>query len=455
MTQARQPANGITEGVVWKQLLTFFFPILLGTFCQQLYNTADAMIVGQSLGKEALAAVGGATGTISGLVVGFFVGVASGATVILAQFYGAKKAQDASRTTHTAIALSLLCGVAMSVVGIPLGPVLLRAMDTPADVLPGATTYLQIYFLGMVPSLIYNIGAGILRAVGDSKRPLYFLIAACGVNILLDLLFVVRFRMGVAGAAWATILSQTVSAMLVLMTLRRSEDCYQLHWRQIRFHRGLMVPIIRLGLPAGLQSVMYSLSNIIIQKAINAFGTTTMAAWTAYGKLDQVYWMTISAFGIAITTFVGQNYGAGRFDRVRQAVRECLLMALGATLVLCAVLLVSGNLLYHLFSKDEEVIALGMDILRFLVPCYVLYLCVELLSGAVRGTGDVLMPTLITLFGVCLLRVIWLLAVVPQHNTLMTVLASYPITWALTSGLFILYYLRGTWLRGHYGEPRK
>lgn len=439
--------NSITQGVIWQQLLIFFFPILLGSFFQQMYNTVDAVIVGKFVGKEALAAVGGATGSLINLIVGFFVGLSSGATVILSQFFGAKQEQETADTVHTAAALALVCGIFLTVAGYILSPTMLQWMDTPADIFDNAVTYIRIYFIGMIPSIIYNIGSGLLRAVGDSRRPLYFLIVACLTNIVLDVLFVVGFNMGVAGAAWATILSQLVSAVLVVLVLVRSRSAYRLDVRHIRFHSHILERIVQIGLPAGLQSVMYSLSNVIIQTSVNAFGTDVLAAWTAYGKLDGLFWMIVSAFGVSITTFVGQNFGARQYERVRRSVKVCLGMAFVSTVIISTVYLLVGEHLYRLFSDDDVVIAHGMDILRLLVPTYVLYLCIEILSGAVRGAGDSLIPTLITLFGVCLLRVVWLLWIAPGMGTLSAVLVSYPITWALTSVLFIVYYWKGGWLK--------
>lgn len=447
---ARKPriaSQDITGGVIWQQLLLFFFPILLGTFFQQLYNTADAIIVGKFVGTTALAAVGGATGNLINLIVGFFVGLSSGATVILSQYYGARQPDKVSDAVHTAAAMALLFGAVLTVGGIALSPIMLGWMNTPADVMPDALSYLRIYFGGMIPSLIYNIGSGLLRAVGDSKRPLYFLIVACMTNIVLDVVLVLGCQMGVAGAALATILSQTVSAVLIILTLCRSRQSYQLNWRRIRLHMGLMGRIVRIGLPAGLQSIMYSFSNVLIQTAVNGFGTITLAAWTAYGKLDGLYWMTINAFGMAITTFVGQNFGAGLYDRVRKSVRVCMTMAAGATVVLSVFLMLAGESLYRLFSNDEEVIRQGMVILRLLVPTYITYLCVEILSGAVRGAGDSLIPTLMTLVGICLLRVVWVDFIAPPYHSISFMLLCYPVTWVITSVMFVVYYLRGGWLK--------
>lgn len=437
----------ITEGVIWKQLLTFFFPILLGTFFQQLYNTADAIIVGKFVSKEALAAVGGTTGTLINLIVGFFVGLSSGATVILAQHYGAGRHGDVSRTAHTGITLAFCGGVLITVMGFLLAPALLSMLRTPEDVMGHALSYMRIYFLGMVPSLVYNIGAGILRAVGDSKRPLYFLIASCLVNIVLDVILVLGLEMGVAGAAAATILSQTVSAVLVIAVLAKTGKSYRLQVKKLGFDGPILLRIVKIGLPAGLQSVMYSLSNVIVQSSINSFGTTVMAAWTAWGKMDGTFWMVVSAFGIAITTFTGQNFGAGKVERMRKSVGVCLAMAMGTTVVVSSILLLFGPYVFRMFSDDGAVVAQGMEILRTLAPFFFTYICIEIFSGAVRGAGDTLVPTLMTLVGICVLRTVWLLVIAPQQQSVPFTLYCYPITWTVTSILFLLYYFRGGWLK--------
>lgn len=438
--------HDITEGVIWKQLLIFFFPILLGTFFQQLYNTVDAVVVGRFLGKEALAAVGGGTGIIINLLVGFFVGVSSGASIVIAQFYGAKHRRDVHRAVHTAVALSIAGGAVIMVIGLLCSPVLLRAMGTPVAILDQALVYIRIFFAGMIPNLIYNMGAGILRAVGDSRRPFYYLIAGCLCNIVLDLLFIAGFGMGVGGAALATIISQLVSAVLVLRCLSRSEDMYRLNYRIIHFAPGMLKNMIRIGLPTGLQSVMYSLSNIIIQASVNQFGTDMIAAYTAYSKIDSLFWMVINAFGIAITTFAGQNYGAGKLDRVRGGMKQCLAIAGGVTISISVLFYFFGEYIYLLFTADSAVIADGMVILRFLVPTFITYICIEIISGTLRGTGDVFVPTILTLVGVCALRIIWILAAVPFHTTIQMVLASYPITWTTTSVLLIIYYNKSSTL---------
>lgn len=432
--------NGITEGVIWKQLLIFFFPILFGTFFQQLYNTVDAVIVGRFVGKEALAAVGGSTGTLINLLVGFFVGLSSGATVIISQFYGGGREKRVSEAVHTAIAFSLACGVGLMVIGIAASPIALRAMGTPDDIMQYSLSYIRIYFLGIIPNLVYNMGAGILRAIGDSKRPLYYLMASCFTNIVLDLVLVVWLRLDVRGAAIATIVSQLVSAVLVVLQLLRTKDSYRLVIRKIRLNLFMVMRIVQIGLPAGLQSVMYSASNIIIQSSVNSLGTDTVAAWTAYSKIDSVYWMIISALGISITTFVGQNYGAGKLDRVKRGIYVCLGLSFLITAILSVTLYLGGGYIYLMFTADAAVIAKGMEILHFLVPAFATYVCIEVLSGALRGTGDCWIPMIMTAVGVCALRVLWILVAVPLKPDILTVVFSYPLTWSITSILFLVYF---------------
>lgn len=442
----RYETNNITEGIIWQQLLKYFFPILLGTFFQQLYNTVDAVIVGRYVGKEALAAVGGTTGPLINLIVGFFTGLASGATVIVSQFYGARREQDVSDTVHTSAAMSLAIGVLLTVLGMLTSTALLQWMDTPADVLPLATVYLRIYFAGMLPMVVYNIGSGILRAVGDSKRPLYFLIIACLTNIVLDLVFVVWLNMGVSGVAWATTISQLVSAVLVVITLCRTQLCFRLVPGKIRFHKSLLIKTLHIGVPTGLQSVMYSISNVIIQTAVNGFGTDVLAAWAAYGKLDAMVFMVIGAYGVSITTFVGQNFGAGKIDRVHKSVRVCLLMTAATTVAMCTVIYFLGEPLLGIFTDDPAVILHGMEMVHTLMPLFVTYISIEILSGALRGAGDTLVPTVMTLFGICALRVVWVLGISPMVGTLSFMILSYPVTWTITSILFYIRYLRGRWI---------
>lgn len=443
--------NEIITGTIWKQLLIFFFPILLGSLFQQIYNTADTIIVGRFVGTKALAAVG-STGTFQNLIIGFFMGLSSGGTVVISQFYGAGMKQNVGKAVHTSIALSLVGGVMIMILGYVTTPAVLKLMNTPADVLDQAIAYTRVCFLGIIPVLIYNIGSGILRAVGDSRHPLYFLILCSGINIILDLLFVGLFQWGVIGAAFATILSQLISAVLILRLLSRTTDSYQFQVREIRFHGQILKNIIKIGLPSGLQAVLYSISNIIVQRSVNGFGTDTVAAWTVFARVDSVFWMISGAFGIAITTFVGQNFGAGKIDRVKQSVRDCLMLQGTTTIALSMILYVICGPIIHLFTDDAVVRDIAIYCMRHYCPFYIAFIFVEILSGAMRGVGEAILPTAITAMGVGVLRILWIVFYLPRHYSLFTLMMTYPVTWFITGTIFIFYYLRGNWLKKHLGE---
>ena len=437
--------NGITEGVIWKQLLLFFFPILIGTFFQQLYNTVDTIIVGQFVGTEALAAVG-TTGTVINLLVGFFVGVASGATVIISQYFGANDRENLSKSVHTSMALAVTGGIVIMVIGIVTARPTMLAMGVPDDIMDDAVLYMNVYYLGIIGNLIYNIGTGVLRAIGDSRMPLYVLIVCCLANVVLDLLFVVVFHWGVFGVAFATILSQLISAVLLMIRLMGTQEAYHVELRKIRFHKDILKNVVRIGLPSGLQSVMYSFSNILIQASINSFGTTAIAAWAAIGKIDGFIWMVMNAFGIAVTTFAGQNFGARQYDRMKRCTRVGLSMCLGTIIALSALLFIFRYQLLMFFTGDAEVVNIGAQFCLVLAPSYFTFVFIEILSGAIRGAGEALQPMLITCIGVCGLCVVWILLMVPYWHTMQMVAMNYPVSWVITAVIFVIYYLRGKWL---------
>ncbi len=439
--------NQITEGPILRPLLAFFFPILLGTFFQQLYNTVDAIIVGNYVGTAALGAVGGSTAIIINFLVNLFVGISSGATVVIAQHYGAQQGEDVYESVHTAVALALAAGGVITIAGILLSGPALRLMDTPEDVMDYAVVYLRVYFCGTVASFVYNMGASILRAVGDTKHPLYFLMAACLTNIVLDLFFVAVLGLGVFGAALATVISQVVSAVLVAISLLRPGNVYSVVPREVRFHREKLVGILRIGLPAGIQSNMYTVSNMVLQSRMNLFGTVTVAAYTAFEKIDGFYWMISSAFGVSITTFVSQNFGARKYQRLRQGVRVCLALTAGVSLAISLLFCLGAPVLLRMFSPDGQVIALGTHMMWYISPFYILFVCIEIFSGTARGAGDALKPMLLTCGGVCVLRVAWVVVVLSHYPAVETILVSYPISWGITSLLYLIYYFRGNWLR--------
>ena len=432
--------NPIISGVIWKQLLIFFFPIVVGTFFQQLYNTVDAIIVGRFVGKQALASVGGSAAVLSNLVIGFFTGLSAGATVVISQFCGAGDKKNLQDGLHTAYASALIFGVIISIAGFFSASWILEAMQTPQEVLADSVLYLKIYFCGLIFTFIYNMGSSIMRAIGDSRRPLIYLIICCFVNIILDLLFVVVFHMGIAGAALATLISQAISAVLVTKSLMSSYRTLELHLREIRLHNELFKAEFKIGLPSGIQSCLYAITNIIIQTSINGFGTDVAAAWAAYGKLDAIFWTVCGAFGIAVTTFAGQNFGAKQYNRVKKSTSICLLMALGTSFVLVTFLFLACEPLYHIFTTDRNVVDIGVWMLRLIAPSYILFVFIEILSGTLRGIGDVIIPTLITLGGVCFIRVPMALILTPMTGEVSTLIYSYPVSWGVTVLLLVPYF---------------
>lgn len=437
----------ITEGSISKALLYFFFPILFGSFFQQLYNTADAIIVGRYLGKGALAAVGGSTAVIINLLINFFIGLSSGASVIIAQRYGSGNTERTDKAVHTSLALALVFGIAISVFGFVFSRQMLSLIDTPAEILEISNTYLKIYFAGSMTLILYNMGCGIFRALGDSSHPLYFLITGSIANILLDFLFIGYFDMGVTGAAMATVLSQAVSMALTLIYLLRLDYGFKISFIKTRFDMRELRDIIRIGVPVGLQSALYNITNLLIQSGVNALGTDAVAAWAAYSKIDAFFWMVDNAFGISITTFVGQNYGAGNRERIKKGMWVCTLLALVVTLSIQVVYITFGRSILFLFTSDENVIEIGKTIINIVVPFFVVFLPIEILSGVIKGCGKVMISTILTLSGICFLRFLWMFTGARIWPGIESIMLAYPITWSVTALLFIVYYFRGHWLK--------
>ncbi len=434
--------NPITEGVIWKQLLFLFFPIVFGTFFQQLYNTVDTMIVGHYVGKDALACVGGSAAQITGLIISFYGGLASGAAVIIAQFYGAKNKQAVKQGIQTAFTFSIIGSVIIGVAGYLLVPAMLKLMNTPVELMEDTTVYLQIYFTSILFVFIFNMGSAVLRAMGDAKNPLYYLIATCIINIILDYLFVAEFHMGVAGAAWATWIAQAVSAVLVLFKLKTFDKELGLTITEFSLSGSIFRSQMHIGLPTGIQASLFCISNILVQAALNTFGTDIVAAWSAYGRLDAIYWMVSGAFGIAITTFVGQNYGAGKHERIRKSVGISLIIDFIVGLIIVTILMFFRRSLFGLFTTDTNVIEIGSHLLILITPYYIFYTFIEVFSGARKGVGDVMIPMIITLFGTCFLRIIWVIVCQILHMSVDVIIFCYPVTWILCAVLFIIYYLR-------------
>jgi putative MATE family efflux protein len=429
----------LTEGVIWKKLVLFFLPILAGSLFQQLYTTVDAIIVGQFAGKDALASIDAIYSLIK-LPVNFFTGLSAGATIIISQYLGAKDHERLSMAVHTAVVFAFTGGLILSIAGILLSPFCLRLLKIPDDIYRYTLSYARIYFAGMAVSMTYNIGAGILRAMGNSKTPFYFLLAASITNVFLDLLFVGYFRWHTAGAAFATVISQLLSAVLVITALMRTRLPGRIVWKKIRFHKLALKRIFLLGLPVGIESSLYPIANMTIQSNINSFGINSIAAWAICGKLDFLIWLIVDSFGGAISTFVAQNFGARLYTRVKSGVRVCFGISLVLVIAISAVLYLSCNLLGGLFVRDDEVIRLSASIIRFLAPFYVLYIGGVLLSGTIQGTGETLKPMVLTLLGTCACRILWIFFAVPLRRTLTMVILSYPVSWFITSVFFIVFY---------------
>ena len=445
MKYAKEKTN-LTEGSVWRKLLVFFLPIAAGTIIQQLYNAVDGLIVGRFVGTNALAAVGGSSAQIINVLVGFFVAMTAGSSVIIGQIYGAGRREDLNRAIGSAVTVMALFGVALMALGLIISPGLLRLLNTPDETMEGAVLYLRIYFLGVPLLMVLNMESGILRAVGDSFHPFLFMIAGCVLNIMMDIVFVVVFGWGIAGVAVATVTAQAVNTALLTRQLARRDQEYRLTVRELGVKGVYLANMLRLGIPAGLQSSMYSLSNMTIQVAVNSLGTVVVASWAMSGKTDGFYWAISNAMGAAITSFIAQNYGAGRTDRVRQCVKQGLIMHFTVTIVVSAALMITAIPVLRLLTPDEAVVETTYRVMSYFVPFYFTWVLVEVLSAVLRGAGDVVYPVVIIGIGICLFRVIWILTVFAHFGTLLSLCLSYTASWTLTSIALVIYYRKGGWM---------
>ena len=436
----------MTQGSTWKHLILFSLPLLLGNVFQQLYNTVDSVVVGNAVGTEALAAVG-TTGSVINTIVGFFMGLSTGAGVVISQYYGAKDHESVHDAVHTTVALTLILSVVFTILGVAAVPLMLRIMNTPDDVWNESKTYLTIYFWGVAGVMFYNMGSGILRAVGDSKRPLYFLIFSAVTNIVLDLVFVLCFHMGVAGVAWATAISQALSAMLVLYTLMRSDGPYQLHWHELQLNPVILSSVIRIGMPTAIQQGITAFSNVFVQSYINHFGSACMAGWSSYSKLDQLCLLPMQSLALANTTFAGQNKGAGQMDRVREGTRKSMVLSISSTFLLLIPLMLFAPQLISLFDSTPKVLYYGAIFIRILSPFYLLCCVNQILAGTMRGTGDTKIPTLIMMgcFIVCRQMYLFILSKLTESFVLTAL--GYPFGWLLCSLVMFIYYRSGAWER--------
>lgn len=450
MTGQKKQQVSMTEGVIWKQILAFSLPLLIGNLFQQLYNTVDSIVVGNFIGSEALAAVGSSNPLIN-LIIGMFLGIATGAGVIISQYYGARDQEKLSWAVHTCIALSIIGGVLLTVLGVGISPLILRLMGTPQEVMTNSSVYLRIFFGGSLFNLVYNMGAGVLRAVGDSRRPLYYLCVSSVVNIVLDLLFVVVFGMGIAGVGYATVIAQAVSAALVMLALLRTDDIYQVSVPKIRIDGRMMKRILALGIPSGIQQSIISLSNVIVQANINVYGASAMAGFGAYSKIDGFAMLPLQSFAIAATTFSGQNIGAGNRERVKKGIFQGIVLSMGYTLLITPFLYLNVNRILTVFSSDPEVIRYGGMTMRIMLFFYLTLAVHQILMGTFRGAGKTMVTMLIGIGNMCILRMIYINLLVPYFPSYQAVLWCYPITWTTTMLMDIIYCVKAPWLP-RFGE---
>ena len=429
----------MTEGNITRHIISFALPLLIGNVFQQLYNTVDTWVVGNYVSNEAFSAVG-SVGPIINMLIGFFMGLSSGAGVVISQYYGAKRHQEVQDTVHTAMLMTVIMGIAFTGIGLGMTPYMLRLMNTPENVMPESTAYLTIYFSGILGLMIYNIGAGILRAVGDSQRPFYFLVVCAVLNTALDLLFVLVFHMGVEGVALATVLSQGVSAVLVVITLMRTETCIKLRLRDLKIHFAMLGKIFRVGIPAAIQMAITAFSNIFVQSYINYFGDNCMSGWTAYAKIDQLLFLPMQSIALASTTFVGQNLGCNQVERAKKGVSQALLIAMASTLVLMIPVIAFASPLVAFFNSKEEVVQIGTVLLHWLTPFYVLCCFNQIYSGALRGAGNSRAPMIIMLSSFVAFRQVYLFVMSRVWNEIIPIAMSYPAGWLLCSTLTAIYY---------------
>ena len=440
MPKAKRDVD-MTQGSIPRHILTFAFPLLLGNLFQQLYNTVDTWVVGNFVSNEAFSAVG-TVGPIINMLIGFFLGLSSGAGVVISQYYGARRHEDVSRAVHTALVMTLLLAILFTGVGLCMIPFMLNLMNTPAEVAPQSTAYLRIYFSGVTGLMVYNIGSGILRAVGDSRRPFLFLVVCALVNTALDLLLVLGFGMGVEGVALATVLSQGISAVLVIITLMRSDSCIRLVPSRLRMHRAMLGKIFAVGIPAALQMAVTAFSNVFVQSYINYFGADCMSGWTAYAKVDQLLFLPMQSIALASTTFVGQNLGRNLTDRAKQGVRISLTLALCSTVVLMLPVMAFAAPVVAFFNSKPEVVTYGAMLLRTLSPFYVLCCFNQVYSGALRGAGNSKAPMVIMLSSFVAFRQVYLFVMSRVCNEILPIAMSYPAGWLLCSTLTVIYYHR-------------
>ena len=426
-------------GSLPQKILLFSLPLMATGMLQLLFNAADIIVVGRHVGSHALAAVG-SNGSIINLIVNLFMGISIGGSAVIAQHYGAAQYEDVSEATHTCMLVGLISGFFVMVVGVVCTPAILRLMDTPDDVLPLAILYLRIYFLGMPGSMLYNFGAAVLRGVGDTRRPLIFLFFAGIVNVGLNLLLVIQFNLSVAGVGIATVVSQYISAALVLWCMLKTDGCYHIVLKELCIHRDKLIRILKIGIPAGLQGAIFSISNVLIQSSINSFGSTAMAGNAAAVNIEGFVFTSCNSVAQASLTFTSQNLGAGQYKRLRGITLWCLALGILLSEILGFIAYGFGNSLLAFYNKDSEVIAMGMIRMMIVGTTYGLDAIMDIMADIIRGMGSSVMPMIVTLIGACGFRVVWIYTIFATHHDLRVLYISYPISWILTSLTHIICY---------------
>ncbi len=431
----------MTDGNIVGHIIRFAIPLLLGNIFQQLYNTVDTWVIGNYATNEAYSAVGN-VGPIINTLIGFFMGLSAGAGVVISQYYGANRYDEVEKTVHTSIVMTLILSVLFTVLGLVMTPLMLDLMKMPDSVEPEAITYLSIYFSGIIGLMVYNIGAGILRAVGDSLRPFFYLVVCAVMNTVLDLLFVLKYEMGVTGVALATVISQLVSAILVIITLLRTNSCVKLSFRKLRIHWQFLKKIFSVGIPAALQLAITAFSNIFVQSYINHFGEYCMSGWTTYARVDQLLFLPAQSISLATTTFVGQNLGKHQVDRARKGVKLSNILAVAATVTLTIPVVIFAPTIVSFFNDDPQVIHYGGLLLRWISPFYVLTGFHQVYSGALRGAGNSRAPMFIMLGSFVAFRQIYLFCMARIWNEIIPIAMGYPAGWLLCSVLTMLYFYK-------------
>lgn len=449
----KRSQTSMLEGSIWKGLLAFAVPILLGNLFQQLYNTADSLIVGNFLGKESLAAVSSSSSLIF-MLISFLQGIAMGAGVLIAKYYGARERDNLQLVIHTGLAFAVVGGLFLSVFGTVLAPQILRMMGTPENVLPKSIAYFRTYFVGALAVFLYNFSTSILQNVGDSRHPLYYLIISSFINVALDLLFVGVFHMGVASAAAATVISQAFSAVLCLRQLMKADSLYRVDLRKIRFHGPTMVQIFKFGIPSGIQNSVIAFANVLVQSNINAFGANAMAGCGSYAKLEGFAFLPVSCFSMALSTFVGQNLGAKQYDRIHKGVRFGIGCCGVLSLLIGMGIFFGSPWLVALFNSDPEVVAFGVQQAHIEAMFYFLMGASHCLSGIFRGAGKPTVPMVVMLLCWCVIRVIYITIMIRIIPDIRVIFWAYPITWTLSTVVFIIYYFKGNWLH-HFDRLEK